>query len=1179
MSLAHLLPLFTDITLPELDRSVGAVRWMTDALSASARAAAIAALAERTRRPILVLVSRQEVADTLVANLGQLLPLNAAPLVWSVADPLPYEQMPHDPGLSAQRSVVLGKLSDSAGAAHPPVVVATARALMTSIRAPQTFGRDIIHLAVGDRIDDAGLVRRLVGAGYVHEPQVEGPGTLSRRGGILDIFTPGSNDAVRIELFGDEIDSIRRFDPLTQRSTERISQVTILPPIEYDLSDKASALDRLAQLDRTPLREEVNDEWERLIALLDAEAIPPSIDLLASFFPHNDLSLLDYLPRESVVITLDVQAIRLQFEQVDLQAGEVRNALELAGEIPVDLPVPYQRGENLRESIARFPVWEIGGADEDAALVPTGASFSDPPLFGGRIDLLIEQLRRELANGQRIVLATEQSERLRELLDEAGMYPRTFKRGAGGASTPPAPGTIDVIHAALTLGFRYEPAKLLVLSDLELFGTRKLVRAQARPVARKPRHVRQFRPGAYVVHVEHGVGTFSGLVRLDLSGVEREYLQVDYAGGDRLYVPVDQSDRLTPYESPAGEPRITRLSSAEWAKTTSRVRRAVREMAWELLQLYAAREAAEGHQFPPDSVWDAELSDSFPFRETPEQDKAIQDVKGDMESLRPMDRLVCGDVGYGKTEVALRAAFKAVNDGMQVAILVPTTILALQHFNTFRERLAAFPVRVEMLSRLRSKAEQAQIVRGVADGSVDIVIGTHRLLQKDVEFKNLGLLVVDEEQRFGVRHKEHVKRMRSSVDVLTMTATPIPRTLHLALSGLRDLSLITTPPRDRVPIRTFVTAADDSIIREAILREVARGGQVYVVHNRVQSIYRLCERLQELIPEASFGVAHGQMEERELERMVLAFIRQEFDVLICTTIIESGVDIPNANTIILDNAHALGLTQMYQLRGRVGRSTNRAYAYVLYPPNTPLSVEALERLEAIQEATELGAGFQVAMRDMEIRGAGNILGGEQSGHIAAVGFDLYTRMLAHAVEEIRAGHPIAEPEEVSLDIAVEAGIPDSYVADEQGRLDLYQRIAAAKNERGLIDLNAELRDRFGPVPESTELLFDLVRLRQRASRLGLTTIVERDGDILIRPVFGGKLSQQHLRRELGNGVRVTPNQIRLRVDDVRLPRLSALNYVLDVIAQRRASMAAQDSEGSEESSSASSDNIVRARSA
>ncbi len=1176
MTLSHLLPLLQDIPLPAVDDSDPAREWKTDALPVAARAVAVAALSRRARGPILVVVARQETADTLAANLGQLLPVTRAPMVWTAADPLPYEQMPHDPGLSAQRTTVLGRLTAIDANDLPFVVVATARALMTAIRGPGSFVRDVIDLEVGQRIDDAALVRRLAAAGYEHQPQVDGPGTMSRRGGILDVFSPGAGDAVRVELFGDEIDSIRRFDPLTQRSTERVERVTLLPPIEYDLSDRARAMERIVRLELGDLRDEVRAEWERTIALLDAGAVPPSIDLVASLFPGNDASLLDFLPPTATLVVVDPQAVRLQMDQVALQAEDVRQTLEQAGEIPAGFPVPYRRRDDLTSGIERLRIWRIGSDDEAGIDVPTGAPFGDTPLFGGRIGDLIDDLRGELSDGWRVVLATDQSERLRDMLEEGDIYPRAFKRGSADAAAPPAPGTVDVVHAPVTVGFRLDPARLLVLSDLEIFGIRKLVRAQAIQTRQRPRRARQFTPGAYVVHVEHGVGQFSGLVRLDLSGVEREYLQVDYSGGDRLYVPVDQSDRLVPYESPAGEPKITRLSSPEWSKTKSRVRRAVREMAWELLQLYAARETAEGHQFPPDSVWDSELSESFPFRETAEQDKAIDDVKSDMESRRPMDRLVCGDVGYGKTEVGLRAAFKAVNDGMQVAVLVPTTILALQHYNTFRERLAPFPVRVEMLSRLRGKVEQADVVKGLADGSVDIVIGTHRLLQKDVDFRNLGLLIVDEEQRFGVRHKEHIKRMRSEIDVLTMTATPIPRTLHLALTGLRDLSLITTPPQDRVPIRTFVTAADDTIIREAILRELARGGQVYVVHNRVQSIYRTCERLKALVPEAQFAVAHGQMDERELEQVVLAFMRQEFDVLVCTTIIESGVDIPNANTIVLDNAHALGLTQMYQLRGRVGRSTNRAYAYVLYPPNTPLSVEALERLEAIQEATELGAGFQVAMRDMEIRGAGNILGGEQSGHIAAVGFDLYTRMLAHAVEEIRAGHPIAEPEEISLDIAVEAGIPEEYVPDEQGRLELYQRIAGAQNERALVDLNAELRDRFGPVPASTERLFDLVRLRHRASRLGLTTIVERDGDILVRPVFGGKLSQQQLRRELGNGVRVTPNQIRLRVEDLRVNRYTALSHLLDVIAERGASMSVQEIDSSSDSRS---ERMARASSA
>ncbi|HEX5164401.1 MAG TPA: transcription-repair coupling factor, partial [Thermomicrobiales bacterium] len=1019
-------------------------------------------------------------------------------------------------------------------------------------------------------------------AGYQVEATVEGPGTLSRRGGILDVYTPGADDAIRIEFFGDEIDSIRRFDPGTQRSIERIGEVTILPPIEFDLSDRSRAVASLREHPTASLREEVRDEWERLLALLEAGEVPASIDLLATAFPSNSATLLDYLPEGSVVARIEPESQALQGSQIELQAEDTRQTLEQAGEIPPGFDRPYQRWTDVEQAFGRFDTWEIGAGSEEGIDLPASAAFAPIPAFGGEIDDLANYLRATTGEGGRVVVATDQSERLRDLLEEHEIYPRVLKRG-GSVSGPPPAGAVDVVHAPLGAGFALNGVQpLVVLSDLEVFGLRKVVRPAAPQQRRRMTPIKQFVPGSYVVHVEHGVGEFKGLVTLDLSGAEREYLQVDYADGDRLYVPVDQADRLMPYESPAGTPRITRLSSPEWSRIKSRVRKAVREMAFELIQIYAAREVAQGHPFPADSSWDIELAESFPFRETADQQKAIDDVKGDMETPRPMDRLVCGDVGYGKTEVALRAAFKAINDGMQVAVLVPTTILALQHYNTFRERLAAFPVKVEMLSRLRTKPEQTAITEGLASGAIDIVVGTHRLLQRDVNFKNLGLLVVDEEQRFGVSHKEHIKRARAEVDVLTMTATPIPRTLHMALTGVRDLSLISTPPQDRVPIRTFVTPTSDAIVRESILREVARGGQVYVVHNRVQSIYRLSDHLKELVPEASFAVAHGQMDEKDLERIVLAFIRHEFDVLICTTIIESGVDIPNANTIILDNAHALGLTQMYQLRGRVGRGTNRAYAYLLYPPNTPLSSEALERLEAIQEATELGAGFQVALRDMEIRGAGNILGAEQSGHIAAVGFDLYTRMLAHAVEEVRAGHPIAEPEEVSLDIAVDAGIPEEYISDEQVRLDTYRRIAAASNERALRDLDAELVDRFGPVPAAVVRLFDLVRLRQRASRLGLVGIIERDGDIVIRPVIGSRLDQQQLRRQLGVGVRVTPNQVRLRVADLRVDRWDAIVAVLDAVSARRATSVAQDEDDQDSSSSSedsSSEMMARARSA
>ena len=579
-------------------------------------------------------------------------------------------------------------------------------------------------------------------------------------------------------------------------------------------------------------------------------------------------------------------------------------------------------------------------------------------------------------------------------------------------------------------------------------------------------------------------------------------------------------------------------------------------MATELLQIYAAREMAGGQSFPPDTTWDVELAESFPFQETPDQLQAIDDVRDNLESPQPMDRLVCGDVGYGKTEVALRAAFKVVNAGQQVAVLVPTTVLALQHFETFRERMAAFPVRVEMLSRLRTRSEQRKILDDLESGLVDIVIGTHRLVQRDVTFKNLGLLVVDEEQRFGVRHKEFIKRQRAEIDVLTMTATPIPRTLYMALTGIRDLSLISTPPQERVPIRTFVTASNDALVRESILREISRGGQVFFLHNRVQSIYRIREWLEEIVPEATVGIGHGQMNESELEHVVLAFMQHEYDVLLCTTIIESGVDIPNANTIIIDNAHALGLTQLYQLRGRVGRGNVRAYAYLLYPPHSPLSAEARQRLAAIQEATELGAGFQIAMRDMEIRGAGNILGAEQSGHIAAVGLDLYTRMLAHAVEELRAGRSIIEPDDVNIDIAVDGRIPDDYVEDEPTRLSFYYRISSASDPSELGALRSELIDRFGPLPEEAERIFELVRLRQTATELGITSIVERDGVIFFRPVVGGRLDPPSLVRAIGPGVRVTPNQIRLTLSELHVDRWTAIQTILDAVEAIRSQMLA-----------------------
>lgn len=1151
MSLSHIVSWFDQIDLPEGHLEGHPREWNSPRLPTAARGAAIAALRRKQPRPMLIITPRQEVADRLAVSLESFLPTGTDIHLWTAPDPLPYEQMPHDSVLSARRVEILGVLRDPGG--EHPVVLTTVRALAAFVRSPASFDRDSLRLRPGQQVQMDKLQRWLVDAGYVSEPLTSLPGTFSRRGGIIDVLSPGQQEGARIEFFGDEVDSIRRFDPLTQRSTGKLDDLMILPALEFDLSNIAAGMQALSKLDADILRPEVRDEWIEMIQRLAEGEIPEAVDLIATAFPNNQSTLIDYLPENALIVEIEPESLRLQAEQLEIRAEEVRQTLEQAHEIPIGFERPFASLEQLRRSMSGYDVWSIGQtANEDRAIqLSSGKPFGDPPLLGGRMDEIGAETSRLLADGWSIVFASEQAERLTDILAEHNIYPRVTKRGASIIPNPPAPGTVDVVHARTDGGLAIPEQRGMLLTDLEVFGIRKAVRPPVRPRPTRPSQKARFAEGSYVVHVEHGVGAYRGLVTMNTTGVEREYLQVDYADGDRLYVPVDQADRLAPYQSAAGTPKITRLSSPEWSRSKSRVRGAVREMAWELLQIYASRETAQGHAFPPDSVWDTELSESFPYAETPDQERAINDVKADMESSRPMDRLVCGDVGYGKTEVALRAAFKAVNDGRQVAILVPTTVLALQHFSTFNERLSAFPVNIEMLSRLRTRNQQREILKGLETGEVDIVIGTHRLLQKDVKFKSLGLLIVDEEQRFGVTHKEHIKRMRAEIDILTMTATPIPRTLHLALTGIRDLSLITTPPQERVPIRTFVTPSSDIVVREAILRELARGGQVYVVHNRVHSIFSVANWLRDLVPEATFGIGHGQMDEKELERIIVDFMEHKFDVLICTTIIESGVDIPNANTMIIDNAHTLGLTQLYQLRGRVGRGANRAYAYLLYPAEIPLSNEATERLEAIQEATDLGAGFQIAMRDMEIRGVGNVLGAEQSGHIAAVGLDLYTRMLARAVEEIRAGHPIMDPDEVTIDIAVDARIPEEYIADESIRLATYQTIASARNSRALRAVTDELRDRFGELPEPVARLVDLVAMRHTASDAGVTSIVERDGDIIIRPVIGSRINQNFLRNRLGPGVRVTPNQVRLIVDDLTADRWTALATVLQTAISAR----------------------------
>jgi transcription-repair coupling factor (superfamily II helicase) len=679
---------------------------------------------------------------------------------------------------------------------------------------------------------------------------------------------------------------------------------------------------------------------------------------------------------------------------------------------------------------------------------------------------------------------------------------------------------------------------LTLLTDSEVFGFAKQRRLAPRRFAHREAFLTELSPGDYVVHIEHGIARFAGLTHKTLDGNEREYLELRYAQGDRLFVPTDQVDRVSRYVGPGDyTPALTRLGSGDWVRTKERVRRAVGDLARELLSLYAARQVLEGHAFPPDTAWQQELEASFPYLETPDQLEAVRQVKSDMENPRPMDRLVCGDVGYGKTEVAIRAAFKAVLDGRQAAVLVPTTVLAQQHYRTFQERLSSFPVRIEMLSRFRSERDQHQVVSDLASGAVDIVIGTHRLLQKDVSLKNLGLVIIDEEQRFGVAHKERLKQMRREVDVLTLSATPIPRTLHMSLVGIRDMSTMETPPEERLPIKTYVSEFDDRLVREAIIRELERGGQVYFVHNRVYNIEQVAHRLRDLVPEAEIAVAHGQMPEEQLERVMLDFVQGGIDVLVCTTIIESGLDIPNVNTIIINQADRLGLAQLYQLRGRVGRGAFRAYAYLLYDRGRVLTEPAQKRLQTIFEATELGAGFQIALKDLEIRGAGNLLGAEQSGHIGAVGFDLYVRLLAEAVERLKALQrgekpplPATARPAVTLDLPLTAHIPHSYVPDLNLRLALYQRLASAQEESEVEEVAREMVDRFGALPPPVHNLLFAVQLRLLAYRAGVQSIQTEDGQIVVRLAEGAHLPREELRRRAPPEVWVGQTQVRLDRD-------------------------------------------------
>ena len=1005
----------------------------------------------------------------------------------------------------------------------PSVIFTSVKSLMTKTIPRRDFIQSSFSLNINDEIEINDLIRRLLTNGYSPVDIVVAGGQLSRRGGILDIWPTNFNKPVRIELFGDVIDTMRIFDPATQRSIEKINSVFIPPGRE------------ILRVNNMEINESQSEEL--------SEFYIPAV------FPSAG-SLIDYLPEESIIVLDNAASLQVTADEIEIQSIRTKAENEELGLIPSRFPSPFVTWSEIVDEISQrnsidlgFPLSENGHQISSA--------FSPSPRFGSRLDDLFEFIYDKKRNIERVYIVSKQINRIKEVQEEISTSSSNL-------------GKVVFIEGGLNAGWKVQypdDKEQYLFSDSELFGWEL-------PRPRRQKHRTTISPevsyadltvGDYVVHIDYGIARFAGLVYRSIEGINRDFLLLEYADDDELFVPVHQADRISLYIGPDNrQPKRSRLGSTDWKNKRSRTRRAVKEIAYDLLELYATRQTVKGFAFQEDSEWQADLEASFPFQETDDQARAIDEVKRDMERERPMDRLLCGDVGYGKTEVALRSAFKAVMDNKQVAMLVPTTILAQQHFETFRSRLAPFPVQIEMLSRFRTPSEQAKILLQIEVGEVDVAIGTHRLLQKDVIFKDLGLLIVDEEQRFGVTHKEYFKKMRQEIDVLTLTATPIPRTLYMSLSGIRDISVINSPPAERLPILTFTGPYEENVVRKAIIREIDRGGQIFFVHNRVQSIHVVASKLQKLVPEAKIGIAHGQMREKTLSNVMRKFTAGEIDVLLSTSIIESGLDIPNANTLILDRADTFGLAQLYQLRGRVGRGSSRAYAYFFHHKKKMPTPESLERLEIIAENTQLGAGYSIAMRDLEMRGAGDLLGINQHGYIASVGFHLYTRLLAEAVQQLKGEKGFKSRVEkllsvnpirplVSVELPISVHIPSEYVKNDSLRLKLYRRIADINNEDEIGLLMAEFDDRFGPPPEEVINLLYQFRVKLKAEKCGLSSISIEGKNILLKYPPSPEEKKHRELPNLGKGITRGKNAYRMLREgrtNWRIRLINILNILL-----------------------------------
>jgi len=1116
--------------------SLGAGRRRVSGLTQTARSVYIPLFARAARQPVIVVVADNKAAEALEPMLRAGCELTSAVDPEHIVrlpahDVLPFENLSPHPDVQEQRAAALWKLATGAVS----ILIAPVESVALRLFDRDYYSGLAVTLKRGEEIDVEVLTGHLASVGYTQMDLVEMPGQFTRRGGILDVYSPESDRPVRIEFFGDEIETIRKFDPETQRSQAGLDEAQLLPLTETPVTERLLAAVH-GRLNRRRVELEGADEDSSEIQEMAAElaaaggvSVFPGWEFFSAV-AGADKSLLTLVPK----CALFVEEPAMVRNQIDRWWNKVeqRHERSAMGSLitPEDI---YLRPEVLQAQLDTHmgldldQLGVVDVLDDDNTLGEIELNTRPTLRFHGSIPALIEQLRSLIAAETRILLAAPHQgdvERLATVLREYQVPYRLGSRNPRPGETVMDEGSYlagdlrvpVIVRTPVAAGVSFLDSKLILFGANDLSDDADVA---ARPEPRRSKtaaFVSDFRDltvGDYVVHVEHGIAQYQGLKEIVQDGLSVEFMILEFAEAAKLYVPLTRLDLIQKYRSTDAGPApvLNRLGSQQWAKTKARVRKAMQDMTGELLKLYAERTTAQGTAFSKDNEFQREFEDSFDYSETDDQLSAIRAIKYDMESTTPMDRLLCGDVGYGKTEVAMRAAFKAVQDGKQVAVLTPTTILSFQHFETFKKRFAQFPINVEMISRFRTQKEQKIIVERVETGKIDILIGTHRLLSKDIKFQDLGLLVVDEEQRFGVRHKERLKQMRKEIDVLAMSATPIPRTLHMSLVGLRDMSVIETPPKDRMAIQTVVAKFDEKIIRSAVEVELERGGQVYFVHNRVESIYEIASRIQELVPAARVAVGHGQMGESELEKVMLAFMHHEFDVLVATTIIENGLDIPLANTMLINRADRHGLSELYQLRGRVGRSNRRAYAYLLIPPEKELTEIARRRLAALKEFSDLGAGFKIAALDLELRGAGNMLGGEQSGHIEAVGFELYTSMLEAAVKEMK-GEASEERPTTQLNLGIALRIDESYVPEENQRLRLYKKIAGATSETAIAEVRAEMEDRYGAPPDATVYLLEASQIRLECERIGIAQVDRKRAELHIRFTENAGVDPQHLMR-------------------------------------------------------------------